>query len=121
MQLLKFNRINKQNNLKSKSIIFFSNVELKSILQLYSKQVAKGICKDYAIDYEGKTAIFSFYKHTFDKPIFQIEKFFPKKNHFVPSFILKYNQQAFGNSTSLNLLIKKLDKKFETYKFKNIS
>ncbi len=121
MQLLKFNKIHTTNKNKSKSITFFSNPELKSILQLYSKQVAKGVCKDYAIDYKGKIAIFSFYKHTFDKPIFKIEKVFQKKNYFTPIFLLKYNQQIFGKSTSLNLLIKKLDNKFETYKLKNIS
>ena len=54
MQLLKFNKIHTTNKNKSKSITFFSNPELKSILQLYSKQVAKGVCKDYAIDYKGK-------------------------------------------------------------------
>ncbi len=121
MQLLKFNKVTKQKKQKSKSITFFSNIELKSILQLYSKQVAKGIIKDYAIDYNNKIAIFSFYKHSFDKPIFQIQKILTKKNNFMPKFILKYNHQEFGNSSSLNLLIKKLDKKFASYRLRNIS
>ncbi len=121
MQLLKFNKVTNQKKQKSKSITFFSNLELKSILQLYSKQVAKGIIKDYAIDYNSKIAVFSFYRHSFDKPIFQIQKFFTKKNNYLPNYILKYNQQIFGNSTSLNLLIKKLDKKFSSYKLKKIS
>ena len=121
MQLLKFNKVTKQKKQKSKSPTVFSNLELKSILQLYSKQVAKGIIKDYAIDYNSKIAIFSFYKHSFDKPIFQIQKIFPKKNNYLPNFVLKYNHQVFGNSTSLNLLIKKLDKKFASYRLKNIS
>ena len=87
MQLLKFNKVTKQKKQKSKSPTFFSNLELKSILQLYSKQVAKGIIKDYAIDYNSKIAIFSFYKHSFDKPIFQIQKIFPKKNNYLPNFV----------------------------------
>ena len=71
MQLIKLNK----KKVQRRSIIFFTNIELKSILQLYSKQVAKGVCKDYAIDYQKSLASFSFYKHTFDKPIFEIIKF----------------------------------------------
>ena len=46
MQLIKLH--NKFKN--KKNIIFFSNNEIKLILQLYSIQVANGIFKDYAID-----------------------------------------------------------------------
>ena len=42
---------------KNKLSIFFSNHELKSILQLYSLNVANGIFKDYSLDYTSKNAI----------------------------------------------------------------
>ena len=58
----------------SKKFIFFSKYELTSILNLYSKQVSKGFWKDYALDNSGNTAIFSIYKHSQDKPIYQIIK-----------------------------------------------
>ena len=64
---------------KNKLSIFFSNHELKSILQLYRLNVANGIFKDYSLDYTSKKAVFSFYKHTYDKPLFQIEKIIKKK------------------------------------------
>ena len=71
MQLIKLNKNPKQKN----NLIFFSKDELKSILQLYSIQVANGILKDYAIDYGTRLAVFSFYRHTYDKPLFEIEKY----------------------------------------------
>ena len=57
-----------------KKIIFFSKLELSSILNLYSKQVSKGNWKDYALDSKIDNAIFSIYRHTQDKPMFQIIK-----------------------------------------------
>ena len=89
MQLIKLNKNLKQNN----SLIFFSKDELKLILQLYSIQVANGILKDYAIDYGKRLAVFSFFRHTYDKPLFEIEKYATKKNKFFSEFIIKYNKK----------------------------
>ena len=58
----------------SKLQVFFSKSELQIILQTYSKQVSFGVCRDYSIDHSKQKAIFSFFRSTFDKPIFQIEK-----------------------------------------------
>ena len=121
MQLIKLHNHFSKNQTKSKFNIFFSNIEIKLILQLYSKQVANGVCKDYAIDYSNKMAIFAFYKHSFDKPIFQIEKITKKKNNFIPIFYIKYNKQILYKSTSLTTLIKKLENKFRFIKLKKIS
>ena len=117
MQLIKLH--NKFKN--KKNIIFFSNNEIKLILQLYSIQVANGIFKDYAIDNISKQAIFSFYKHTYDKPLFQIEKTVQKKNNYTPEFTVKFKKQIVDKNKSLNILINKLNKKFNTLKLKKIS
>ncbi len=61
-------------NKNNKNFIFFSKYELTSILNLYSKQVSKGFWKDYALDSKANIAIFSIYKHSHDKPIYQIIK-----------------------------------------------
>ena len=110
MQLIKLHRKN------NKISIFFSNHELKSILQLYSNNVANGIFKDYAIDHGTKNAIFSFYKHAYDKPLFQIEKVFKKKNDHDPEFLIKYKMRILEKNKSLNVLIKRLSKKFKILK-----
>ena len=101
---------------KNKPSIFFSNHELKSILQLYSLNVANGIFKDYSLDYTSKKAIFSFYKHTYDKPLFQIEKIIKKKNNYVIEFSIVYKKKILEKNKSLNILINRLAKKFKILK-----
>ena len=78
MQLI----ISKDLNYKNNNKVFFSKTELQIILQTYSKQVSSGICKDYSIDHSKQKAIFSFFRSTFDKPIFQIEKKIMSKVNF---------------------------------------
>ena len=70
MQLI----ISKDLNYNRKEKVFFSKAELQIILRTYSKQVSCGVCRDYSIDNDKQKAIFSFFRSTFDKPIFQIEK-----------------------------------------------
>ena len=102
-----------------KKIIFFSKLELTSILNLYSKQVAKGYWRDYALDSKIDNAIFSIYRHTHDKPMFQIIKNSQKGFRNKPSFYIKKGEEIVSKSKSLftilsnfekNLSIKKLMK-----------
>ena len=72
-----------------KKFIFFSKLELSSILNLYSKQVSKGNWRDYALDSKIDNAIFSIYRHTQDKPMFQIIKNSQKGFRVSLVFILK--------------------------------
>ena len=109
MQLIKSNKVN--NN-----TIFFSKEELKIILQIYSYQVSSGICKDYSIDCNYQKAIFSFFRNTFDKPIFQIEKKFKKKNLNVYEFYLTYNNRLIEKNISFKKILSILQRKFELFK-----
>ena len=72
-----------------KKIIFFSKLELSSILNLYSKEVSKGNWRDYALDSKIDNAIFSIYRHTQDKPRFKIIKNSQKGLTNKPSFYIK--------------------------------
>jgi hypothetical protein len=44
--------------------IFFSRPELNRLLSLYSRQVARGEWRDYAIDQRDGAALFSVFRHT---------------------------------------------------------
>lgn len=59
---------------KSKGRVFFSRQELRQLLEVYSRRVASGEWRDYAIDHYGNTAIFSVFRHSFDVPLFSIAK-----------------------------------------------
>lgn len=54
--------------------VFFNRQELRKLLDLYSRRVASGEWKDYAIDQYGPMAVFSIFRHSFDQPVFAVAK-----------------------------------------------
>ncbi len=58
----------------SSRAIFFDRNELSQLLSLYSRRVANGQWRDYAIDQQGGSAVFSVFRHTHDAPAFRIAK-----------------------------------------------
>jgi len=54
--------------------VYFSRPELMQLLALYSRQVSAGEWRDYAIDHKAGMAIFSVFRHSFDRPMFSIAK-----------------------------------------------
>jgi hypothetical protein len=54
--------------------VFFDRAELNQLLSLYSRNVACGEWRDYAIDQVGGSAIFSVFRHTHDAPLYAIAK-----------------------------------------------
>jgi hypothetical protein len=57
--------------------IFFSRPELYQLLSLYSRRVACGQWRDYAIDQCDGAALFSVFRHTHESPLYTIAKFAP--------------------------------------------
>ena len=55
-------------------ITSFNKVELNMILSIYGKKVSNGSWRDYAIDHNENTAVFSIYRSTFEKAFLQIIK-----------------------------------------------
>ena len=125
MTILKFNKKNNFNEIKNsnlcnsrgdttnnnKNIIFFSKYELTSILNLYSKQVSKGFWKDYALDSSINTAIFSIYKHSQDKPIYQIIKKSIKGFRNMPDFSITKDNEIINKSSEISVILSKFEKK----------
>ncbi len=98
--------------------IFFSKLELTSILNLYSKQVSKGSWKDYALDSQIDNAIFSVYKHSQDKPIYQIIKNSQKGFRNRPSFYIKKDNVVISKSNDLLMILYNFEKKLCIKKLK---
>ncbi len=59
---------------KRKQAVFFDRQELRQLLDLYSRRVASGEWKDYAIDQYGPTTVFSIFRNSLDQPVFSIAK-----------------------------------------------
>ena len=53
---------------------FFDRNELSQLLSLYSRRVANGQWRDYAIDQQGGSVVFSVFRHTHDALAFRIAK-----------------------------------------------
>ena len=54
--------------------VYFSRHELNLLLSLYSRRVARGEWRDYAIDHERGVAAFSVFRHSQDRALFRIFK-----------------------------------------------
>ena len=125
MTILKFklNQSDKSNlskfnqNINNTKKVFFSKSELTSILSLYSKQVSTGLWKDYALDSHSETAIFSVFRHTHDKPIYQIikKRFKGVKNKC--EFSILKDAALISKSSDLLIILNKLEKKLSIRKF----
>ncbi len=54
--------------------VYFTRHELKRLLGLYSRRVMNGEWRDYAIDHTHQGAVFSIFRHSYDRPLFRISK-----------------------------------------------
>jgi Protein of unknown function (DUF2794) len=58
-------------------IVFFSRFELNQLLALYSRQVARGEWRDYAIGQRDGAALFAVFRHTHECALFTVVKAAP--------------------------------------------
>ncbi len=54
--------------------VSFNRNELRELLNEYSRRVASGEWRDYAIDFKRDRAVFSVFRHTAEHPLYSIEK-----------------------------------------------
>src|SRR5258708_29076165 len=57
--------------------LYFTRPELNQLLGLYSRHVARGVWRDYAIDHRDGMALFSVFRHTHEAPAYSIIKTAP--------------------------------------------
>src|SRR5829696_1425067 len=54
--------------------LYFTRSELNQLLGLYSRNVARGIWRDYAIDHRDGQALFSVFRHTHESAVYTVVK-----------------------------------------------
>ena len=54
--------------------LYFTRPELNQLLGLYSRNVIRGIWRDYAIDHRDGQALFSIFRHTHESALYTIVK-----------------------------------------------
>ncbi len=58
----------------SRRTLYFTRGELNQLLGLYSRNVARGVWRDYAIDHRDGQALFSVFRHTHESAAYTIVK-----------------------------------------------
>ena len=82
-------------------ITSFNKVELNMILSIYGKNVSNGTWRDYAIDHNENTAVFSIYRSTFEKAFLQIIKSKKSLKKQKKYLLLNANNKALKDSNEL--------------------
>lgn len=59
---------------RARRMVTFNREEMNLLLALYSRRVALGEWRDYAIDLDGGMAAFSVFQHSEDRPLYTIAK-----------------------------------------------
>ena len=80
--------------------LYFTRSELNQLLSLYSRQVSRGVWRDYAIDHRDGMALFSVFRHTQEAPAYSIVKTAPATAR-PAEFIVQRGRQRLRVSTSL--------------------
>jgi hypothetical protein len=80
--------------------LYFTRPELNQLLSLYSRYVARGMWRDYAIDHRDGMALFSVFRHTQEAPTYSIIKSAPAQSR-PAEFIVQSGRQRLRVSRSL--------------------
>lgn len=89
--------------------VYFDRTELGQLLQLYSRRVARGEWRDYAIDHAPDAARFSVFRHSFDRPLFAVAKF-PGQGARGPEFALLVGRRKVRRASTLADLLEALER-----------
>jgi len=80
--------------------LYFTRHELNQLLSLYSRHVARGVWRDYAIDHRDGMALFSVFRHTHEAPAYSIIKTGAAPNR-PAEFLVQSGRQRLRASPSL--------------------
>src|SRR6516225_2815157 len=80
--------------------VYFTRLELNQLLGLYSRQVTRGVWRDYAIDHRDGMALFSVFRHTHEAPAYSIVKTAPAQTR-PAEFIVQSGRQKLRVSSNI--------------------
>ena len=89
--------------------VFFDREDLNHLLGVYSRQVARGIWRDYAIDHRSNMAIFSIFKRSQEQAIFTVTKVLLRGDK-EPNYVLSSRNRQIKSSRDLGQIIEVLQR-----------
>jgi hypothetical protein len=81
--------------------LYFTRAELNLLLGIYSRNVARGVWRDYAIDHRDGQALFSVFRHTHESAVYTIVKSAPQGGSGAPEFAVLYGRQRLSAAANL--------------------
>jgi len=91
-----------------KGLVRFSKVELRTIMSVYSRNIAAGIWRDYGLSCLADRAVFSVYRNTSGRPLYLIEKLCSRRDRSSLYCIKDQTGQIIKQGESLARLIEVL-------------
>src|SRR4029453_2406339 len=89
--------------------VFFDRADLMRILSVYSRQVSRGLWRDYAIDHRSNMAVFSIYRRSQEQPLFAIIKV-QLRGDRDPKYVLQSRNGQIASSRTLRDIVEVLTK-----------
>ena len=89
--------------------VFFDRDDLNHLLGAYSRQVSRGIWRDYAIDHRSNMAIFSIFKRSQEQAIFTVTKVLLRGGK-EPNFVLLSRNRQIKSSRHLRHIVEVLQR-----------
>ena len=90
--------------------IFFTRAELNRLLGIYSRRVAAGLWRDYAIDQQPGSVIFSIFRSSLERPLYSIAKH-AGAGQQAAQFVLMSGRQVLTQSRTLDEVIELLERR----------
>lgn len=90
--------------------ITFNRNELRILLDEYSRRVAAGEWRDYAIDMQRDRAVFSVFRHTAEHPLYSIEKL-PAKGNKADLYRLRRGPERLKQAARLEDVVQAIERR----------
>ncbi len=95
---------------KAKSFVHFDRTELMRLMNIYSRQVASGAWRDYAIDHLDGMAMFSIFRSTHETPLFQIIKLGPEHKN-AGQYLALHSGERIKQSSDIGNVLEAIEKR----------
>lgn len=98
---------------RAKRRVSFDRRELRELMGVYSRRVASGEWRDYAIDHEAGMAVFSIFRSAYEMPLYRIAKIAGRSANEQTEWMVISGSKRLKRSSSLVEVLTVFDSKLE--------
>ena len=102
-----------ENFRRAKRRVSFDKRELRESMEVYSRRVASGEWRDYAIDHEAGMAVFSIFRSAHEFPLYRVAKIAGRSPAEQTEWVVVSHGKRLKRSTSLPDVLSVFDKTLE--------